>query len=250
MSGPGRDSVGLMADPSGTEQQMASGVPLIGGLYAVDVAQPRPRFGAGLAAYVAIDRKSGRDDFMAVQVRADAPARAQALNVLMIGAMDSVLLPLAHGRGLDAQGQPARFVICPAPPGPPLIDFGGVATKPWSEADLLDPVKRGFYLVTAAHCMECHTPLVNGRHDFAQLGKGGQIFKGPFGVSSSRNITSHATAGLGAWSDVEIKGAITQGVRKDGTKLKPPMAFHSYARMTAQDLSAVVAYLRTLPPQE
>ena len=124
------------------------------------------------------------------------------------------------------------------------------AEKAMSEADMLDPVKRGFYLVTIAHCMECHTPLVNGRHDFSRLGRGGQIFKGPFGVTSSRNITSHTAAGLGAWSDVEIKGAITQGVRKDGTKLKPPMAFHSYAKMNTQDLSAVVAYLRTLPPQE
>ena len=124
------------------------------------------------------------------------------------------------------------------------------ADKAMSEADMVDPVKRGFYLVTIAHCMECHTPVVNGRHDFAQLGKGGQVFKGPFGVSASRNITSHGTAGLGAWSDDEIKGAISKGVRKDGTPLKPPMAFQSYARMTAQDLSAIVAYLRTVPPQE
>ena len=50
------------------------------------------------------------------------------------------------------------------------------ADKAMSEADMPDPVKRGFYLVTIAHCMECHTPLVNDRHDFAQLGKGGQIF--------------------------------------------------------------------------
>lgn len=124
------------------------------------------------------------------------------------------------------------------------------AEKAMSEADMVDPVKRGFYLVTISHCMECHTPLMNGRHDFSQLGRGGQIFKGPFGVTVSRNITSHATAGLGGWSDVEIKGAITQGVRKDGTTLKPPMAFNSYAKMTTQDLSAVVTYLRTLPPQE
>jgi hypothetical protein len=43
---------------------------------------------------------------------------------------------------------------------------------------------------------------------------------------------------------------ITQGVRKDGTKLKPPMAFPLYATMTDQDLSAIVAYLRTVPPKE
>ena len=59
-----------------------------------------------------------------------------------------------------------------------------------------------------------------------------------------------ATAGLGAWSDVEIKAAITQGVHRDGTKLKPPMAFALYATMTDQDLSAIVAYLRTVPPKE
>ena len=33
------------------------------------------------------------------------------------------------------------------------------AEKPMSETDLGDKVKRGFYLVTIAHCMECHTPF-------------------------------------------------------------------------------------------
>jgi hypothetical protein len=35
----------------------------------------------------------------------------------------------------------------------------------------------------------------------------------------SRNITSHREKGIGAWTDAEIKGAITRGERKDGTKL-------------------------------
>ena len=130
------------------------------------------------------------------------------------------------------------------------VDTPPGANKAMSEADIADPVKRGFYLATIGHCMECHTPLVNDVHDYAQLGKGGQPFPGPWGVTVSRNISSHATAGLGAWSDAEIKAAITQGVRKDGTKLKPPMAFFLYAKMTDQDLSAIVAYLRTVPPKE
>jgi hypothetical protein len=82
------------------------------------------------------------------------------------------------------------------------------------------------------------------------LGKGGQTFRGPFGESMSRNITSHQEKGIGAWSDAEIKRAITQGIRKDGSRLKPPMGFAWYARMTDGDLDAVVAYLRTLPPKE
>ena len=124
------------------------------------------------------------------------------------------------------------------------------AYRAMSEADMSDTIKRGFYLTTIGHCMECHTPLVQDRHDFAQLGRGGQTFKGPFGVSVSRNITSHPTAGLGAWTDSEIKAAITQGFHRDGSKLKPPMAFALYARMTEQDLNAIVAYLRTVPPKE
>jgi len=124
------------------------------------------------------------------------------------------------------------------------------AEKPMSEADMSDPVKKGFYLVTIGHCMECHTPVVNGHHDNKQLGKGGQEFKGPWGVAVSRNITSSKTKGIGDWSDAEIKAAITQGKRKDGSPLKPPMGYPLYARMTEQDLTAVVAYLRTVPAQE
>ncbi|HWZ73008.1 MAG TPA: c-type cytochrome [Casimicrobiaceae bacterium] len=130
------------------------------------------------------------------------------------------------------------------------VDTPPGADKAMSEADIADPVKRGFYLATIGHCMECHTPLVKDVHDYAQLGKGGQPFPGPWGVTISRNITSHATAGLGAWSDAEIKAAITQGLHRDGTKLKPPMAFSLYATMTDQDLGAIVAYLRTVPPKE
>jgi hypothetical protein len=57
-------------------------------------------------------------------------------------------------------------------------------------------------------------------------------------------------SGIGDWSDAEIKRAITQGVRKDGTKLKPPMGYGFYAKMTDGDVDAMVAYLRTVPPKE
>jgi mono/diheme cytochrome c family protein len=122
--------------------------------------------------------------------------------------------------------------------------------KALSESDLRDPLKRGFYLVTIGHCMECHTPRVNGQHNFSDLGKGGEEFRGPWGVSVARNITAHKENGIGAWSDAEIKRSITQGVRRDGSRLKPPMAFASYASMSEEDLNAVVAYLRTVPPKE
>jgi mono/diheme cytochrome c family protein len=126
------------------------------------------------------------------------------------------------------------------------------AEKSYAQADLNDKLKRGFYLATIGHCMECHTPFgASGGQDFANsLGKGGREFPGPWGVSKSRNITSHKTAGIGDWTDAEIKTAITQGKRKDSTPLKGPMGYQYYAKMTDADLDAVIAYLRTVPPKE
>jgi len=147
----------------------------------------------------------------------------------------------AISNGVQAPVYKASFHV-EVPPG---------ADKRMTEADLRDPVKHGFYLVTIAHCMECHTPKVDDRLDFTNgLGKGGQTFHGPWGESVSRNITSHAATGIGEWSDEEIKRAITQGIRKDGSHLKPPMGFDWYARMTDADLDAIVSYLRTVPPKE
>lgn len=122
------------------------------------------------------------------------------------------------------------------------------AEKPMPEKEMAQPVKKGFYLATIGHCMECHTPIVKGHRDFKNaLGTGGERFEGPWGVTVSRNITQHKENGIGAWTDDEIKRAITQGVRKDGSKLRPPMGFQWYATMTDADLSAIVAYLRTIP---
>ncbi len=125
------------------------------------------------------------------------------------------------------------------------------AEKRYTAAQLRNKVKRGFYLATIGHCMECHTPMgAKGKDFVGDLGKGGFELKGPWGVSVSRNITSSKTKGIGDWSNDEIKRAITQGIRKDGSKLKPPMGFGYYAGMTNSDLDAVVAYLRTVPAKE
>jgi mono/diheme cytochrome c family protein len=130
----------------------------------------------------------------------------------------------------------------PIPPG---------GDKPFTDVMMSDAVKKGFYLVTIAHCMECHTPMgPRGREFATKLGAGGFEFPGPWGVSVSRNITSSKTKGIGAWSDDEIKRAITTGTSRDGGKLKPPMGYHYYATVTPDDLNAIVAYLRTVPAVE
>ena len=134
------------------------------------------------------------------------------------------------------------------PQGHPIPPGGD---KPFTDVMMSDTVKKGFYLVTIAHCMECHTPMGPRGHEFTtKLGAGGFEFPGPWGVSVSRNITSSKTKGIGAWSDDEIKRAITTGTSRDGGKLKPPMGYHYYATVTPDDLNAIVAYLRTVPAVE
>jgi mono/diheme cytochrome c family protein len=131
------------------------------------------------------------------------------------------------------------------PQGHPIPPGGD---KPFTEAMMSDNLKKGFYLVTIAHCMECHTPMgPRGREFATKLGAGGFAFPGPWGVSVARNITSSKTKGIGGWTDEEIKRAITSGMSKDGSRLKPPMGFHYYATVTSDDLNAIVAYLRTVP---
>lgn len=133
------------------------------------------------------------------------------------------------------------------------------AERGFSEADMKDPVRRGAYLVTIGHCMECHTPAREGRTLYEEaLGKGGKAYlpamvKGypaDWRGASAPNVTSHPVAGLGQWTDAQIKRAITQGISRDGRRLSPPMGFHWYEGLAAQDLDAIVAWLRTLPPKE
>ncbi len=131
----------------------------------------------------------------------------------------------------------------PLPPayGPPVASVPDVPRA--------DKVKYGEYLAgPVGHCVECHTPMVNGRRDWSRTGQGGEQFHGPWGIAISRNLTPHPEDGLGKWSDAEIKRAITQGISKNGAKLFPPMAYPLYAKVTDADLDAIVAYLRSLKP--
>lgn len=111
-----------------------------------------------------------------------------------------------------------------------------------------DTLKYGAYLAgPLGHCLDCHTPWVKGIPNMKQVGAGGNPFKGPWGVAVARNLTPHET-GLKGWSDAEIARAIRDGVRKDGSQLKPPMAYSWYKNISETDMNALVAYLRSLKP--
>jgi mono/diheme cytochrome c family protein len=97
--------------------------------------------------------------------------------------------------------------------------------------------------------MDCHTPRdAKGMSEHDKLGAGGMVFKGPWGESTSRNLTPHET-GLKNWTDAQIIKAVREGVDRDGKPYKPPMAFGFYKNISDADMGALIAYLRSLKPQ-
>ena len=115
-----------------------------------------------------------------------------------------------------------------------------------------DLLAYGTYLNHIGHRMECHTPLVDGQFDFTRTGEGGAVFNNVFGLefaAVAANVTSHPGLGIGAWTDDEIKRAITQGISRDGRELLPVMGYSYYRNIADEDIDALIAYLRTIPPQ-
>jgi len=127
-------------------------------------------------------------------------------------------------------------------------NYGPAISKKLVAPSPKETMKYGAYLAgPLGHCLDCHTPWVKGIPDLKRVGAGGNPFKGPWGVSVARNLTPHES-GLKGWSDAEIARAIREGVRKDGSQLKPPMAYGWYKNINDGDMKALIAYLRSLKP--
>src|SRR5690606_26170038 len=109
---------------------------------------------------------------------------------------------------------PSQYEIAlPRSYGPPVDHVPEVSRK--------SKIAYGGYLAgPLGHCIECHTPMgASGQRDWSKLGGGGAEFHGPWGTSVAPNITSDPKAGIGSWTDAQIKRAITEGISADGRKL-------------------------------
>jgi mono/diheme cytochrome c family protein len=107
---------------------------------------------------------------------------------------------------------------------------------------------RGAYFAEAlAHCGECHTPrnlafALDNRKKFAgALTAGWRAF----------NISSDKDTGVGAWSDDELVSYLSVGHATGHGSAAGPMGEavdQSFSKMAPEDIRAVVAYLRSVPP--
>jgi mono/diheme cytochrome c family protein len=129
------------------------------------------------------------------------------------------------------------------PPPPP---------RATGDADTDALAARGRYVATAGTCSLCHTAGPNVTRlwqRFPDMGGGMRVAWRVFGTTYSRNLTPDPETGLGAWSDAEIRRAVTSGLARDGRTMHwQAMPWDHFSHLRPEDLEALVAYLRALPP--
>ena len=139
-----------------------------------------------------------------------------------------------------------------------------------------DAVARGKYLVSTSGCHDCHTPWhmteQGPKPDFTRalsghpagldmgpapqpgmpwvmtVGATNNAFAGPWGVSYAANLTPDRETGLGKWTARTFIETIRTGRHLGrGREILPPMPVPVYQNFTDQDLTAIFAYLQTVP---
>ncbi|MEW5924326.1 MAG: diheme cytochrome c-553 [Candidatus Zixiibacteriota bacterium] len=143
-----------------------------------------------------------------------------------------------------------------------------------------EQIKRGEYLVTIGGCGDCHSPKIFGpsgpSEDMSKLLSGhpaGQVLAavptdvlgpekwgaictndltawvGPWGISFAANLTPDQMTGSGAWTEAAFIKAMRTGKHLgSGRDILPPMPWPGIGKATDEDLKAIFAYMKSLPP--
>ena len=122
-----------------------------------------------------------------------------------------------------------------------LLTLAALASTASAQGPSATDIARGKYVFGATGGCGCHTvpkQLANA---------GGRRYDGPFGTVYSTNITPDRETGIGSWTDEQIITAIRLGRRPNGERLIPVHPYTTFNGMIADDLQALVAYLRTVP---
>ena len=68
-------------------------------------------------------------------------------------------------------------------------------------------------------------------------------------MSFAANLTPDETTGIGLWSEEQFVNAIKDGKHMGaGRPILPPMPWFWYNKLPDEDLKALYAYLKSLPP--
>ncbi len=134
----------------------------------------------------------------------------------------------------------------------PVSMFARAAPKPLETSPQpleSDPAARGRRLLELASCADCHDAF-DARHRPVpgQFLSGGMAFSVPGrGMVYAPNLTPDPATGLGAYYDEELAKVFRQGVNRKGRSLYV-MPWSAFAGLSDEDLKALIAALRALPP--
>jgi mono/diheme cytochrome c family protein len=140
------------------------------------------------------------------------------------------------------------------------------------------PVELGAYLVSTMGCNDCHTPLTMGpkgpEPDMTRALTGhpealkmppppalppgpwqyvtsatNTAWAGPWGVSFTANLTPDKDTGLGDWTEEQFIQTMRTGRHQGkGRAILPPMPYFMLGNLVDDEIKAIWAYLRSLPP--
>ena len=126
-----------------------------------------------------------------------------------------------------------------------------------------EQVERGKSLVWSIACNDCHTPkkpgprgpeldetrLLSGHRESPALPAPPALPPGPWGVTYTANLTPDPETGLGLWTEQMFIRALRLGRHMGASRpIQPPMPWEVYGRLSDEDLKAIFAYLRSIPP--
>jgi hypothetical protein len=172
---------------------------------------------------------------------------------------------------LSGCGSPAPVAEAPgadkAPANPPAA------------APAMSQVDRGKQLVIGGGCHDCHTPkkvgpngpeadmsrMLSGHPEDAgvpppfKAPKGSPYtihindhltaWSGAWGVSFAANLTPDMNTGLGIWTEDMFLSALKQGKHMGKSRpILPPMPWNWYGQLPDEELKAMFAYLKSIPP--
>ena len=136
-----------------------------------------------------------------------------------------------------------------------LLWLGVLSSPGWLQAQSTTPdakppdqVQRGAYLFRATGNCGCHTVPATEKAPAGPFLAGGRAVHTPFGIYYSTNLTPDPETGLGRWREEDFLRAMMEGVSPTGQHYFPAFPYTSFTHIHPDDLRAMWAYLRPVPP--